>query len=135
MPFLAPIIPILTGIAAAGSIGSTVYGLTQQGGGGGESSKQLAQAQQQQAQQDAAAKQKAILASLPNAQEQGGGSLNAPSLTDLASVIAGLPGEATTGAGKGALNAFLGTPATGTGGTGQSGNLVEATYGLSGSQG
>jgi len=144
MPILAPLVPILTGIAAAGTIGETIYSLVSKpgGGGGGDTTKQLQAAQEKQAQADAESKRKAILASLPNAQEQGGGSLAAPSLTDLAAVIAGLPGEGNSAAGKGALSAFLGT-GTGGGGTtspaGASGSspqkMVEATYGLSGSQG
>jgi len=142
MPMLAPLVPILTGIAAAGTIGETIYSLVSKpGGGGADTTKQLQAAQEKQAQADAESKRKAILASLPNAQEQGGGSLAAPSLTDLAAVIAGLPGEGNTAAGKGALSAFLGTGTAGAGpgaaspGAQQPSNMVEATYGLSGSQG
>jgi hypothetical protein len=136
MPFIAPLVPILTGIAAAGTIGSTVYGLTQGGGGAPNTTQQDQAAALKQAQADADAKRKAILASLPNAQEQGGGALQAPSLTELASVIAGLPGETNTAAGRGALSTFLGsTPQTGTSTSPSGGNLVESTYGLSGSQG
>jgi hypothetical protein len=133
MPALIPVVlPILGAIGGAASAATSIYSLTRQPGGGGDAAKQAQEAAQKQALADQQAKQKAILASLPNAQEQGGGALNAPSLTDLASVIAGLPGEANTASGKGALNAFLGTP-TGSG-TG-SDTLVGATYGLSGSQG
>lgn len=140
MPMLAPLVPILTGIAAAGTIGTTIYELASKpgGGGGADTTKQLQAAQEKQAQADAESKRKAILASLPNAQEQGGGSLGAPSLTDLAAVIAGLPGEGNSAAGKGALSAFLGTNSpAGSGATpnSQPQNMVEATYGLSGSQG
>jgi hypothetical protein len=127
------VLPIIIGAISAG-IGGTELGMSLAGVGkpsGGDAAKAAQDAQLKQAQADQAAKQKAILASLPNAQEQGGGALSAPSLTDLASVIAGLPGESTTSSGKGALNAFLGTPTTPAG----SENMVSATYGLSGSQG
>src|ERR1700757_3557018 len=132
------IIPALVAIGSAVGAGTSIYSLVNRPSTP-DTSKQLQQAQEKQAQADQQARQKAILASLPNAQEQGGGALNAPSLTDLAAVIAGLPGETNTAAGKGALSAFLGsTPQTGAS-TNQSsqsgGNLVESTYGLSGSQG
>ncbi len=120
----------LAGLATAGiGLGETVAGVGQPSSG--DAAKQAQKAQEQQVAADQAAKQKAILASLPNAQEQGGGALSAPSLTDLASVIAGLPGEATSASGKGALNAFLGTPV----GPAGNENMISATYGLSGSQG
>jgi hypothetical protein len=128
------VIPLIIGLASGGLTSAF-------GGGGGSSSSDaaaLAKQQQQQAQQDMLAKQRAIQASLPNAQEQGGGALNAPSLLNLGSVIAGLPGETNTPSGQSALTAFLGLPASGTSTsgttTGQPQNLVGATYGLSGSQ-
>jgi len=122
------VIPLIAAVA------STVIGATKLGQSSGDDSKKMAQqaqeAQQKQAQADADAKRKAILASLPNAQEQGGGSLDAPQLTNLASVIAGLPGEGSnTAAGRGALNQFLGTNQP------TSDTMMSATYGLSGSQG
>jgi hypothetical protein len=137
MPALIPVVlPILGAIGGAASAATSIYSLTQQPGGGGDAAKQAQEAAQKQALADQQAKQKAILASLPNAQEQSGGALSAPSLTDLASVIAGLPGESNTPAGKGALSAFLGTPTPGAGSSGTgSDTLVGATYGLSGSQG
>ena len=135
MPFTLPV--IIGAISAA--IGGTELGMQIAGVGkpsGGDAAKQAQEAALKQSQADQQAKQKAILASLPNAQEQGGGALSAPSLTDLASVIAGLPGEATTSSGKGALNAFLGTPVSPGSSTGPGGDtMVGATYGLSGSQG
>jgi hypothetical protein len=132
MPFTLPVIIGAISAAIGGTeLGMQIAGVGKPSSGAGEAAKQAQDAQLKQAQADQQAKQKAILASLPNAQEQGGGALSAPSLTDLASVIAGMPGEATTSSGKGALNAFLGTP------TGPAGNetMVGATYGLSGSQG
>jgi hypothetical protein len=140
MPMAIPLIISGIGAAAAGAAGSGLLGAITGGGGGGgsaDAAKQAQDAQLKQAQADQQAKQKAILASLPNAQEQSGGALSAPSLTDLAAVIAGLPGEATSGAGKGALSQFLGAgtgPTTGAS-TGSPDTLVGATYGLSGSQG
>ena len=139
MPALIPaIIPLIAGAAGVGGLVSSVGSLL--GGGGPSSADQAKQAQAaelKQAQADAETKRKMLLAALPGAQEQAGGALNAPSLTDLAAVIAGLPGEANTGVGKGALSSFLGT---GTGATGATGappqdTMVGATYGLSGSQG
>jgi hypothetical protein len=138
MPVALPL--IISGITAA--IGGTELGMNLAGVGlpsPGDAAKQEQAAQLKQAQADAAAKQKMLLASLPNAQEQGGGALNAPSLTDLAAVIAGLPGEANTGVGRGALSSFLGTgPGTGGTTTNTGSNpetMVGATFGLSGSQG
>lgn len=127
------VIPLIATIATAG-VGATELGMKLAGVGQPsptEAKKAQEAAQLKQAQADADSKRKAILASLPNAQEQGGGSLTEPSLTSLASVIAGLPGEATTGAGRGALSDFLGTGQQTSGNE----NMVSATYGLSGSQG
>ena len=132
MPFIVP----LAAIIGAG-IGATELGMNLAGVGKpspGDAAKQLQQQQEKQAAADAENKRKMILASLPNAQEQAGGNLNAPSLTDLGAVIAGLPGETNTGAGRGALSSFLGA-GTGTGTSNQPENLVSATYGLNGNQG
>jgi len=132
MPFVAPIIGIIGAALSATELGMGLAGVGKPSPGDAakEQQKMLAENQQKQAAADAQAKQKAILASLPNAQEQGGGALESGSLTNLASVIAGLPGEAGTGAGKGALSQFLGTGSTPVGE-----NMVSATYGLNGSQG
>ena len=106
------LIPVIVPLIAAG-VGATELGMNLAGVGKpsqGDAQKQLQQAQEQQAAADAASKRKAILASMANAQEQGGGALSNPSLTDLASVIAGVPGEGTTSVGRGALTQYLGLP-------------------------
>lgn len=131
MPFVVPFIPLIAAAATA-----TVSGIemSQRPDGSG-AKKQLMEAQQKQAAADAQARQKAILASLPNAQEQGGGALNAPSLTDLAAVIAGLPGESGTTAGKGALASYLGTGTGTTGGQPQETMTSATNQVLNGSMG
>jgi len=107
MPFIAPIIGVIG--AALGGLQLAGVGQPSPGDAAKQQQKQLQEAQQKQAAADAQARQKSILAALPNAQEQGGGALETGSLTNLASVIAGLPGEGTTAAGKGALSQFLGS--------------------------
>jgi hypothetical protein len=134
MPALG--IPAIIGLVSA-AVGGTELGVNLAGVGKPSTpdpSKQIQQQQQQQAAADALAKQKAIQANLSNAQEQGGGALNNPSLTDLAAIIAGLPGESTSGAGKNALSAYLGNPSLSDTGKPQD-NLVGSTFGLSGSMG
>lgn len=137
MPFLT--LPVIATLASA-AIGGTELGMNLAGVGqpsAGAAAAQEAKAQQAQALADQQAKQRAIQASLPNAQEQGGGALNQPSLLNLGSVIAGLPGETNTPAGQNALTAFLGLNqggGTGTTSTTGSPSLVGATYGISGSQ-
>jgi hypothetical protein len=139
MPFLAAI-PLATLATVAGAgIGATELGMGLAGvgqpsaGAAKDAAAKQAQADAlKQAQADAQNRQKAILGNLPNAQEQGGGALGGLSLTDLASVMAGLPGATNTGQGRGALSTFLGSPQTTT--STQPDNLVSATYGLSGSQ-
>lgn len=137
-------IPIILGVVAATETGLQIAGVGQPSPGDAakQQQEQLQKAQQAQAAQDAQQRQKAILANLANAQEQGGGALNAPSLTDLAAIIAGLPGEATSGAGKGALSQYLGLPSSTSGvvpnpsgGGGSEDTMVGRTFGLSGSQG
>jgi hypothetical protein len=132
MPALVPFIPLIVG-----AVGGTVGGLQLADVGTGSPQKdaqaQLTKDQQMQSQADQMAKQKAILASLPNAQEQGGGSLQSPELVNLASIIAGLPGEGNApNTGGKALSAFLGQ---GDSASGTGGNLVSSTYGINGSQG
>ena len=132
MPFIAPFIaPLITAAIGGTELGMNLAGVGQPSPG--DAAKQLEKQKEQQAQQDALAKQKMIQAALPNAQEQSGGTLDTPSLTDLGAIIAGLPGEANTGAGRGALSSYLGLGPTQ---TQQPGNLVSATYGagLTGSQ-
>jgi|SRR5215475_1048984 len=140
----AAVIPLITTIAsvAAAGIGATELGLKLSGAGQPsptEARKAQEAAALKQAQADADQKRKMILAALPGAQEQSGGTLQAPSLTDLAAVIAGLPGETNTGAGHGALASYLGTGvgagATGTGINASPETMVSSTYGLSGTQG
>lgn len=131
MPMIAPIVGLITAAISGTELGMNLAGVGKPSPG--DAKKATQEAQLKQAQADAAAKQKAILASLPNAQEQGGGALAEPSLTSLASVIAGLPGEATSGAGRGALASFLGTGTQPVSPTNE--NMVGATFGLSGSQG
>ena len=135
MPWIIPFIPLIT----AGA-GATIGGLELAQAGTGspmkaEEAQQQQQRQQAQQQQSAAAaqtQQKAILANLPDAQNQTGGSVNAPGLTDLAAIIAGIPGQANSSPGKSALATFLGQQPGGSGGD----NLVSSTYGtLNGSQG
>lgn len=131
MPFT---LPAVIGLISAG-ISGTELGMGLAGVGQpspGDAKKQQEAAAQKQAQADADTKRKMILAALPGAQEQSGGALNEPSLLSLGSIIAGLPGEATSGAGKGALNQFLGL---GSSPSANNENMVNATYGLSGSQG
>jgi hypothetical protein len=131
------VVPLIVGLVSAG-IGGTELGMNLAGVGQpsqGAANAQLQKQEQQQAQQDALAKQRAIQAALPNAQEQGGGALNQPSLLNLGSVIAGLPGETNTPSGQSALTAFLGLPGSGGSTSQQPENMVSATYGLSGSQG
>ena len=135
MPAVVPFIPLIIAGATAGTeIGMTAAGVGQPSTG--DATKQLQQAQEAQARADREQKTRAIQASLANAQEQGGGALSAPSLTDLASVIAGFPGESSTSAGTTALNKYLGlNPNTGTS-TGLGGDtMVGSTFGLSGTQG
>lgn len=166
MPWIVPFIPLIVAGAGATTAGLTLAGVGQpnQEAIARQQQKQLNDAKMAQAQQDQQSKQKAILGNLANAQEQGGGALNSPSLTELAATIAGLPGEAGGPSGTGAINAYLGTPPAGTGtsggtgtgpgtgsgggisdiiqqllsrsgGGGNSGNLVSETYGLNGSTG
>jgi len=133
------VIPLITAAIAGTTGGMQLAGVGQPSpGDAAKAQQQQLQADQlKQLQADQLAKQKAIQANLSNAQEQGGGALNAPSLTDLAAIIAGLPGESGTASGKGALASYLGTgnpvpgAATGTG----SDTMVGATYGLSGGMG
>lgn len=137
------IIPII-GLAFGGvELGTSIAGVGKPSEGDAQKQMQQ-QLDQQKAAQDKAdqqAKQKAILANLANAQNQTGGNVNNPGLVDLASIIAGLPGEATGAPGQGALSQYLGTGSGSGTGTGSSllhkdDNLVSATYGsLSGSQG
>jgi hypothetical protein len=134
MPFAA--LPAIIGAVTAG-LGATELGLNLAGVGQpspGDAAKQAQAAQEKQAAADAETRRKMILAALPGAQEQSGGALNAPSLTDLASVIAGLPGESNTGgAGEKALSSYLGLPGTGASTSlapKGSGNLVETLFGL-----
>lgn len=115
MPAIIPFIPLIVAAAGATTAGLTLAGVGQPDTGAAmaQQQKQLNDAKMRQAQQDALAKQKAIQGNLANAQEQGGGALNAPSLTELAATIAGLPGEAGGPSGTNALSAYLGTPAAG----------------------
>ena len=139
MPQLGVVIELLSLAAAGAGIGMEVAGVGRPSSG--DATKQLRQAQEQQAQQAAQQRQKAILANLANAQEQGGGALGNPSLVELASVIAGLPGEGQASAGRSALASYLGTPSTTM--TGTTGGLpfgdtmmgaTGAVTGLSGAQ-
>jgi len=129
-PVLAIIPAIISGITG----GLQLAGVGQPSPG--DAAKQAQQQEQQaafkQAQQDSLQRQKMILGALPGAQEQTGGNEGAPSLVNLASVIAGLPGEnAGTAAGHGALASYLGlSPQAPTQDT-----MTSATYGLSGNQG
>ena len=125
------IIPVILAATSATELGMNLAGVGRPSTP--DPNKQLDAAKQAQAQADADTKMKAIRANLANAQEQGGGALNAPSLTDLAAVIAGLPGESGTTAGRTALSSFLGTPSP----TASTDTMMSATYGpgLSGSQG
>jgi hypothetical protein len=121
------IIPLI-GLAVAGT--STGLSLADVGTGSPQKAadQQLLQQQQQQAAADQLQKQKAIQATLANSQEQSGGFLQTPQLVNLASVIAGLPGEATQpNTGGKAAATYFGTPSDT--------NLVSSTYGLSGGQG
>jgi hypothetical protein len=136
-----PPLAVLIGTIASAAIGGTELGMGLAGVGQpsqGAAADALKKQEQQQSLAEQQAKQRAIMASLPNAQEQGGGALNSPSLLNLGSVIAGLPGETNTPAGQSALTAFLGNISTGSGSPAstnpQPQNLVQATYGLSGSQ-
>jgi hypothetical protein len=127
MPFIIPL--------AISAVSAVMGGLSAGGGpSSSDTTKQVDAAALKQLQADQQAKQKAILANLPGAQEQSGGALSGPGLTDLAAVIAGLPGESGTGAGKGALASFMGTGAApgGTSGTGAASggsNFLEALFG------
>ena len=132
-------LPAVIGLVSA-AIGGTELGMGLAGVGqpSPNAAKDAAAKQAQadalkQAQADADSKRKAILGNLPNAQEQAGGALGGLSLTDLASVMAGLPGQSNAGPGRGALSSFLGSPQT-SAPTQPGENMVSATYGLSGSQ-
>jgi hypothetical protein len=142
MPAIVPFIPLIIGAASVGtSTGLALSGAGQPSPNAGldQQNKLLEQQKQQQAQSDAQAKQKAILANLANSQEQTGGNVGNNTLVDLASIIAGLPGEASGAPGKGALASFLGTGGGGGGGgtstgSGTETNLVNQTF-FNGGQG
>lgn len=111
MPAIAAIpwlIPLITGIGAATTLGTTAYELSQGSGGGSSNSLAQAQAQlkQQQAQQTAQQKS-AFLASQGNVQERTGGSLTPSGFNTETAIQAGLPSD---------LNSLLKYLGQGTGG-------------------
>lgn len=108
------LVPILVGIAAAGSIGSTVYGLTKGGGGGGQQPQPDPNAAlNQQAQTNAAnqASERAQIArQVPSIQSQLGGSVSPDYYAAEAAQEAGFPGDQNVA--RTALANFLGLGST-----------------------
>lgn len=140
MPWIVPFIPLIAGGVTSGTqlgMGLAGVGQPSPGEAAAAQQKQMQADQLKQLQADQLAKQKMIQANLSNAQEQGGGALSGPGLTDLAAIIAGLPGESGTASGKGALASFLGTgsPVPGAATGAGPDTMVGATYGLSGGMG
>lgn len=96
MPFLAGIAPILTAIAAAGTLAATGYELANQPGSSGSSSAASAVQAQQEAQQKAqqqAQQKAAFLAAQPNVQAQTGGGLTGTAFNTAAATQAGIPSD------------------------------------------
>jgi hypothetical protein len=90
------LVPLLTGVGAATSLGTTAYQLSQGGGSSGPSAAQLQQQQAQQAQQTAAQKaqqQAAVLAQQGNTQASTGGSLTPESFLTTSAKNAGTPSD------------------------------------------
>lgn len=135
MPAIIPFIPLIAAGVGAATAGVSLYESGQQADAAKKAEQQqqdqLKQQEQLQSAQDAQARQKMIQANLANAQTQSGGSVNAPTLVDLAGIIAGVPGSGTSGEGKQALSKYLGTGDEGGSGT----NFATATASLNGSQG
>jgi|SRR5215469_11290244 len=94
MPFLAAIAPILTAVAAAGTLAATGYELANQPGSGGvnkaEAAAVAAQQREQKAQQSAQQKA-AFLASQPDVQARTGGGLTPAGFNREAATQAGVP--------------------------------------------
>ena len=94
MPFLAGLAPILTAVAAAGTLAATGYELANQPGSSSTSDAAQVKAQQDQAKAQQTAQQKvAFLAAQPNVQAQTGGSLSSLALNSAAATQAGIPSD------------------------------------------
>jgi len=121
MPFLAGLAPLLTAVAAAGSLAATGYELANQP----SSATDAKQVQAQTAAEKAALQQQqktAFLAAQPGIQSQTSGSLTPTAFNALTATTAGVPSDLNS------LLRFLGTGAgTGTGSAPVSGGLTGTT--------
>lgn len=135
MPAIIPFIPLIAAGIGAATAGVGIYEQSKQGDQLKQEQKdqqaQLQKQEEMQSAQDAQQRQKMIQANLANAQTQSGGSVNNPTLVDLAGIIAGVPGSGTSGEGKQALSKYLGTGED----TGSGTNFAGAVTALNGGQG
>lgn len=94
MPPLAALAPILTAVAAAGTLAATGYELANQPGSSSASDAAQVAAQQKQQQAAMTAQQKtAFLAAQPNVQASTGGSLTSNAFNTAAATQAGVPSD------------------------------------------
>lgn len=108
MPFIVPFIPLIAAAATATVTGVEIANQPNPNAQINAQEKLLQQQQLQTTQQNELAEQKAIQATLGNAQGQSGGSLTQPGLLGLGASIAGLPGDVGNSSGQTALNDYLG---------------------------
>lgn len=95
MPAVAAIpwlIPLITGLTAAGTLAETGYTLAQGSGGSSATSQEAAQ-QKAAAAQQAAQQKAAFLAAQPNVQANTGGSLASTAFNTAAATQAGVPSD------------------------------------------
>jgi hypothetical protein len=96
MPFLAGIAPILSAVAAAGTLAATGYELANQPSSSSSATTSTALTSAQQAQQTAAqqaAQKAAFVAAQPNVQAQTGGGLTGTAFNTATATQAGVPSD------------------------------------------